>query len=76
MFALAPVVLVEDAVISPHRDILLNLGMQLPHGYDAFARIVEVVSGRDDVDRHQARLRWRSYQTAGFSIERKDLTGY
>lgn len=74
LFALAPVVLVEDAALSPHRDILLNLGVQLPHGYEAFARVIEVVSEHDDADRHQARLRWRSYQIAGFAIERKDLT--
>ena len=73
VFALAPVVLVESAQASPFHEILLNLGGEMPHGFEAYAKVVEVVSSFDDEDRVLARVRWRSYQSAGHTIERFDL---
>lgn len=73
LLALAPVALVEQAQVSAHREVLLNLGLDMPQGFEAFAKVVEVVSSFDDEDRTQARVRWRAYQGAGHAIERHDL---
>lgn len=73
LFALAPVVLVESAQTSVHHEVLLNLGADIPPGFEAFDRVVEVVSSFDEQDRAMARVRWRSYQSAGHAIERFDL---
>lgn len=73
LLALAPVALVEQAQASAHREILLNLGLDMPQGFEAFAKVVEVVSSFDDEDRAHARVRWRAYQSAGHAIERHDL---
>lgn len=73
LFALASVVLVESAQTSVHQDVLLNLGAEIPDGFQAFAKVVEVVSSFDEEDRALARARWRSYQSDGHAIERFDL---
>ena len=73
LLALAPVALVEQAQASAHREVLLNLGLDMPQGFEAFAKVVEVVSSFDDEDRAHARVRWRAYQSAGHAIERHDL---
>ncbi|MBP6598484.1 MAG: DNA polymerase III subunit chi [Giesbergeria sp.] len=53
--------------------VLLNLGDQVPAGFEQFARLVEVVSAHDEIDRQQARLRWRDYTQRGYAIVRHDL---
>ena len=73
LFSRAPVILVESAESSPHCDVLLNLGAEIPQGFERFARVVEVVASFDEMDRSQARARWRSYQNAGYVIDRRDL---
>lgn len=73
LFALAPVVLVESVQASPHQDVLLNLGIEMPQGFEDFSKVVEVVSSFDEEDRALARARWRHYQNAGHAIERFDL---
>ena len=73
IFNLAPVVLVEAADLSPHCDVLVNLGREMPQGFERYARVIEVVSSFDEEDRAQARVRWRQYQNAGHVIERHDL---
>ncbi len=73
LLALAPVALVEQAQVSAHREVLLNLGLDMPQGFEAFTKVVEVVSSFDDEDRAHARVRWRAYQGAGHAIERHDL---
>lgn len=72
-FALAQVVLVESAESSLHHDILLNLGIEMPLGFERFSKVVEVVSSFDEQDRALARVRWRNYQNGGYAIERVDL---
>ena len=73
LMALAPVLLLEDASLTHHHDILLNLGEDIAAGYERFNKVVEVVSSFDEEDRAYARSRWRSYQAAGLAIERFDL---
>ena len=50
----------------------MNLGHEMPNGFDAFKRVIEVVS-LDDADRQQARARWKQYTSLGYDIERHDL---
>lgn len=69
----SPVVLAPSPHLAPHRDVLLNLGSDPPVGFDAFARLIEVVSSGDPDDRRDARARWRYYAAQGYAIERHDL---
>ena len=56
----------------PHHDVLVHLGQDMPQGFDAFKRVIEVVS-RDDADRQQARQRWKRYTELGYQLIRHDL---
>ncbi|MFT3814817.1 MAG: DNA polymerase III subunit chi [Acidovorax sp.] len=69
----SPVVLAPHTRGAPHEDVLLNLGAEVPEGFERFARVVEVVSATDEADRLQARTRWRQYQAQGCSNQRVDL---
>lgn len=52
---------------------LLNLGDDCPPGFDAFDRLLEIVSDDPD-DKQAARQRWRTYQTAGHAPQSHDLS--
>ena len=53
------VVLVQDlAQAGPAREVLVNLGATVPAGFDAFERVIDVVSMADE-DRNLGRLRWK-----------------
>ena len=66
------VILAETSADALFHDILLNLGAQVPAGFEAFARVIELVT-LDEDDRQQARVRWKSYAKAGFALTRHDL---
>lgn len=67
------VVLVSDmAQAFSERQVLVNLTDSVPRQFDAFARLIEVVS-LDEADRHSARVRWKQYTERGYSITRHDL---
>ncbi len=71
----SPVVLaakIEGGSELPHHQVLLNLGTEVPVGYERFERTIEVVS-MDDADRQLARQRWKHYADRGYSITRHDL---
>lgn len=68
----SPVLLAETLAALPHRQVLLNLGDQVPAGFDQFERLIEVVS-LDDADRQLARGRWKHYADDGHTIVRHDL---
>lgn len=71
--AASPVVLTEAPTPElPHHQVLLNLGPQLPAGFERFERVIEVVS-LDEDDRQQARRRWKQYTDLGYTIVRHDL---
>jgi DNA polymerase-3 subunit chi len=53
-------------------DVMVNLGALVPDGFDAFGRVIEVVS-LDETDRQLARQRWKKYTELGYTIERHDL---
>jgi DNA polymerase-3 subunit chi len=70
--AASPVILSESAVDVPHQQVLLNLGSQVPDGFDRFERLIEVVS-LDEGDRQLARERWKQYAERGYAMTRHDL---
>jgi len=73
LWSASPVVLAQGTQGAPHQDVLLNLGAQVPEGFEHFARVVEVVSAHGEADRGMARQRWRQYQAQGHAIVRYDL---
>lgn len=69
-------VLIADGSTPPEgfaAEVLLNLGDELPIGFERFARVIEVVTF-DDEDRQRARARWKQYQAAGCEPLRHDLS--
>lgn len=69
----SPLVLVTDASQTPdQRGVLVNLAESVPHGFERFDRLIEVVS-TDATDRAQARSRWKYYTERGYTITRHDL---
>lgn len=73
MLSVSPIVLAEQLTEVPHHDVLVNLTAQVPVGFEQFSRVVEIVSSVDEMDRQEARMRWRDYAERGFSIVRHDL---
>jgi DNA polymerase-3 subunit chi len=67
------VILSPQLQSAPHQDVLLNLGSEVPAGFERFSRLVEVVSSTDEPDRAQARLRWKHYAARGYAIVQHDL---
>ena len=61
----------EPALNDLPRQVLLNLGAEVPDGFERFERLIEVVS-QDDEDRLAARQRWRRYAEGGFAMTRHD----
>lgn len=68
----SPVVLAESPRGTPHQEVLVNIGGQVPEGFERFERLIELVS-RDDADRQQARQRWKHYADRGYAIAKHDL---
>ena len=54
--------------------VLVNLGDEVPPGFERFDRLIEIVTG-DEGDRQAARRRWRHYADRGYAIQRHDLAG-
>lgn len=67
-----PILLASEPVDSPHHDVLVNLGAVLPDFFSRFERLIEIV-GADEIERAQARSRWRHYKDRGYPIETYDL---
>jgi DNA polymerase-3 subunit chi len=72
VLAASPVVLATDSRMAPHQEVLVNLGSPVPDGFERFDRLIEVVT-TDDVDRLQARQRWKHYADRGYDMKRHDL---
>ena len=71
----SPIVLtasLENSADLPHHQVLVNLDMDLPFGFEKFERVVEVVT-LDEEERQQARRRWKHYADRGYPIVRHDL---
>jgi DNA polymerase-3 subunit chi len=72
MLAASPVVVCASPSASPHHEVLLNLGPDVPVGFEPFERLIEVV-GVTDEDRADSRRRWKYYLDRGYAITRHDL---
>ncbi len=62
----------QAAANAPHGQVLLNLGAQVPDGFERFQRLIDVV-GTGEEDRQVARDRWKHYASRGYAITRHDL---
>ena len=72
--ARSPVVLAPLAGVSGFsaEQILVNLGTEVPAGFERFERLIEVVGG-DEADRRCGRARWRHYADRGYALARHDM---
>jgi len=71
----SPIVLtssLENSAELPHHQVLVNLDVDLPIGFEKFERVVEVVT-LHEAERQQARRRWKHYADRGYPIVRHDL---
>ncbi|MDI1273761.1 DNA polymerase III subunit chi [Polaromonas sp.] len=69
-----PVVLAGSLEACPHHEVLVNLGHQVPAGFERFERFIELVTLADE-DRVAARGRWKHYADRGYAMKRYDLAG-
>jgi DNA polymerase-3 subunit chi len=67
-----PVWLSEDPVEAMHHQVLVNLGREVPQGFESFERVIEIVSADAD-DRQAARLRWKHYAARGYEIQKHEV---
>lgn len=67
---LAPV-LDDPAVMGLGHAVLVNLGSEVPAGFERFERFIEVV-GSDEADRLAARARWSHYKRRGYALTSHD----
>jgi DNA polymerase-3 subunit chi len=72
VLAASPVMLTDAVPAAPHQQVLVNLGEQVPDGFERFERLIEIVGTQDD-DRLQARSRWKHYADRGYAITRYNL---
>lgn len=71
VLAASPVVLADSARAAPHQQVLVNLGAQVPEGFERFERLIEVVTGEEQ-DRRDGRQRWKHYADRGYAILKHD----
>ncbi len=74
MLQASPVVLVEaqnlGAAALPHHQVLVNVGTELPAGFESFERLIEVVAAPDVVP---ARQRWKHYTQRGYAPQKHEV---
>ena len=70
--ALTPVVLAASPAGYSQQGILVNLGHDLPAGFEGFERLIEVVSLSPE-DAQAGRSRWKHYAGRGYPLKRHDL---
>lgn len=68
-----PILIAERLDNPPITERLMNLGRELPPGFERFASLIEVV-GTDDADRAAARDRVGRYKAAGCDVRYFDLS--
>ena len=54
-----------------HHEVLVNLGHDIPAGYEGFERFIEVV-GLPPEDVMAGRSRWKHYAARGYALKRHD----
>lgn len=71
--ALTPILLAQQPDQCSADSVLINLGQQVPAGFERFERFIELVSEQPD-DRLAGRSRWKTYKDGGFELKRHDLS--
>ncbi len=70
--AMTPILLTEHPDVCAPGSVLINLGQDIPSGFDRFERFLELVSEQSH-DRLAGRERWKRYAAAGVALKRFDL---
>ena len=70
--AACAVVMAESVAALGPVDVLVNLGDAVPAGFEKVSRLIEIVTA-DDLDRANARARWKQYTQLGYDLIRHDL---
>ena len=68
----AKIWLTNDLEQCDRHQVLVSLLPQVPVGFQIFDRVIEIV-GLEEVDRQQARLRWKHYAHQGYKIIKHDV---
>lgn len=71
--AASPVLLttsLDDPLID--KDVLVNIGRDLPTGFERFSRLIEIVGGNAQ-DAFAGRARWKGYRERGFALTQKSV---
>lgn len=55
-----------------HKDLLINLQLEIPAFFSRFARVAEVVT-QDEASLAALRSSWRFYKERGYDLEKHDL---
>jgi len=75
--ALSPIVLaasaLEPVLLGCATSVLVNLGQDVPSGFESFERFIEIVSSAPD-DRQAGRQRWNHYKQRGYALKAHDRT--
>ncbi|MES2910961.1 MAG: DNA polymerase III subunit chi [Pseudomonadota bacterium] len=66
------IILAKQAEAWPSEGVLINLGREIPAGFQRFQRFVELVSEQPE-DRIAGRDRWKTYKDGGFELKRHDV---
>ncbi len=72
LLAVTPIVLAERAGEQPHREVLLNLGPDLPEDFEQFQRVLEVVS-REPEQVQAGRQRFKTYKAMGHEVTHHEV---
>jgi DNA polymerase III subunit chi len=71
VLAASPVFLADSAQSAPHHEVLVNIGAGVPDGFQAFERLIEIVTS-DEEDLRQGRRRWKHYADRGYAPVKHD----
>jgi DNA polymerase-3 subunit chi len=71
MIAASPVVLSASARTAPHQEVLVNIGPEVPDGFERYERLLEIV-GADEDDLQRGRRRWKHYADRGYALVKHD----
>lgn len=78
MLLASPIVLAEVApdidATSTREPILVNLGFEVPAGFEKHQRLIDLV-GQDESERTLGRQRWKFYKERGYPIKAHDRAG-
>jgi DNA polymerase-3 subunit chi len=69
-----PVIIGHDAPPEGFSDVLVNMALAIPDGFDTFERVAEVVD-QDETVRQAGRVRFKAYRDAGYPPETHRLDG-